>query len=346
MQALKVLGDLTASQWGMVTTAQAAAHGVTRLRLSRLAEDGHLERIAYGIYRNTGAPSDRYDSLKAAWLSIDPRRTALERLSDKPPDAVVSGATASYLLGLGDLVPEPYEFTVPKRRQTQRTELTFRVRQLPPDALTSREGLPVTTPEQTIADLVEARMDLSLVAGVLADTEALDSATLAELLAPLAGRNGFKRGDGEALLAELERLAHRDVDSLARAVSATPLARRIADEYLRAADPEIVTKVVQTLRDNLASVPVLHSESFQQALQTFSQIAQSQMLTGMLDQATTAAALQALKDAVARLPVPQLTLDDRTRRQMIAMVEQMRRSQKAATQAEPAKRHNEGEGAS
>ncbi|MCL2483005.1 MAG: type IV toxin-antitoxin system AbiEi family antitoxin domain-containing protein [Propionibacteriaceae bacterium] len=318
MHALKVLGDLTASQWGMVTTAQAVVRGITRLQLSRLAEDGHLERIAYGIYRDTGAPSDRYDSLKAAWLSVDPRRTALERLSDKPLDAAVSGATASYLLGLGDLVPEPYEFTVSKRRQTQRTELTFRVRPLPPDALTRREGLPVTTPEQTIADLVEARLDLSLVTGVLSDTEALDSVKLAELLSPLAGRNGFERGDGGALLAELERLAHRDVDSLAKAVSSTPLAKRVAEEYLRGIDPEAVAQAMQTFRDSLAHIPTLDTEKFRQAFE----------------------------DAMARLPIFQLVLDDRTRKQIINMTEQMRRSQRATTKAEPAKRYDEGQGAS
>ncbi|MDR3068296.1 MAG: hypothetical protein LBU50_02200, partial [Cellulomonas sp.] len=53
----------------------------------------------------------------------------------------------------------------------------------------------------------------------------------------LANRNGFRRGDGQALLAELERLAHRDVDSLARAMSATPLARKVAEEYLKTVDP-------------------------------------------------------------------------------------------------------------
>lgn len=233
MQALRILGDLTVSQWGMVTTAQAAARGITRLQLSRLTDSGYLERIAYGIYRNAGAPPERYDGLKAIWLSIDPNRTALERLQDKPPNGVVSGAAASYLLGLGDLVPEPYEFTVPTRRQTQRTELTFRVRTLPADKVTRREGLPVTTAEQTVADLVEARVDLSLVAGMLADAESPDSTRLADLLSPLAARNGFPRGDGQALLTELERLAGRDVDSLARAVSGTPLAKKIAEEYLR-----------------------------------------------------------------------------------------------------------------
>ena len=41
--ALRELTDITANQWGMVTTAQASALGITRLTLSRLAEAGQLE---------------------------------------------------------------------------------------------------------------------------------------------------------------------------------------------------------------------------------------------------------------------------------------------------------------
>jgi len=188
-QALRERAALTAARGGMVTPPQASTLGISRLQLTRLAEGGHLERVSHGIYRDPGSPPERFDTLKAAWISIDPRRTAQDRLSDRPRDAVVSGAAASHLLGIGDLVPEPYEFTVPKRRQTQRTELRYRVRELPSKGLTMREGLPVTTQEQTIADLVESRIDLSLVADVLSDTEALDSKRLAKLLSPLAQRN-------------------------------------------------------------------------------------------------------------------------------------------------------------
>jgi len=63
----------------------------------------------------------------------------------------------------------------------------------------------VTTVEQTNADLIESRTDRSLVAGVLADARGLDLARLADLLRPLAPRNGF--ASGEALLDDLELFA-------------------------------------------------------------------------------------------------------------------------------------------
>ena len=202
---LGVLNELTAAQWGLVTTAQAARRGVSRLQLSRLVSDGLLERLGQGVYRATGVPVDRFEGIKAAWLSIDPKLTAEERLRRAVADAVVSGTTAAWLHGLGDLVPEPYEFTVPVRRQTQRRELRFRVRQLPLDSVTIREGLPVTTAEQTIADLVAAPTDHSLVADALADARGLDRLRLANLLDPIAPRNGFT--SGEVFLGDLDRLS-------------------------------------------------------------------------------------------------------------------------------------------
>ncbi|MCL1841772.1 MAG: type IV toxin-antitoxin system AbiEi family antitoxin domain-containing protein [Propionibacteriaceae bacterium] len=203
--ALLALADLTAAQWGLATTAQAARLGVGRLELSRLARDGHLERLGHGIYRATAVPADRREALKAAWLSVSPGLTAEERLRRRPYDAVVSGAAASWLLAMGDLVPEPYEFTAFPRRQTQRTELVYRTRALPDANVTIREGLPVTTPEQTIADLVDERYDLSLVADALSDAANIDRDMLSQLLAPLAQRHGSSCGDGEALLRDIER---------------------------------------------------------------------------------------------------------------------------------------------
>ncbi len=213
MEVLCDLSQVTAGQWGLVTTAQAARRGVSRLYLSRLAASGHLERVGHGVYRATSVPADRFEALKVAWVSVDPTLTAEERQRLPVPDAVVSGAAAAHLHGVGDLVPEPYEFTVPYRRQTQRPEIRFRVRQLPSESITVREGLPVATVEQTIADLVEDRFDLTVVADILAGAGRIDRTRLAVLLSPLAGRLGLK--SGEDLLGQLETLATAGRGSLA-----------------------------------------------------------------------------------------------------------------------------------
>lgn len=220
--ALRQLADLSSSQWGMFTTAQAAAQDVSRLDLARLAGSGDIIRLANGVYRNAGSPSDEYEDLRVAWLSTDPRRLAEVRLGDQLPSVVASGASAAWLHHIGDLPADRHEFTVPTRRQSQRPEIRYRMRQLHEAEVTVVHGLPATTPERTIADLVDARTDLTLVADILSEAilkETFNLDRLAEALAPLAARNGFDQDDGKALRRHLLELAEMDLPSLAHQIA-------------------------------------------------------------------------------------------------------------------------------
>ena len=213
---------MSASQWGMVTSAQAATRGVTRLDLSRLAESGDLVRLAHGVYKDAGAPSAAYLDVRAAWLSSDPARLASDRLGDGHRGVVVSGQTAAWLHDIGDLRSNRTELTTAVRRQTQRADLYYRRRDLPEEHVTIRDGLPVTTPERTIADLVEDRTDLSIVADALRDASRkyeLDLELLADSLAPLAERNGHRKGDGVALLDQLLVIAGIDREAIAKQIA-------------------------------------------------------------------------------------------------------------------------------
>lgn len=146
-----VLESLSASQWGMVTTAQAAAHGVPRLDLSRLCQSGHLERLAHGVYRDAGTPSEEFESLRAAWLAADPSHTAEQRLRDLSGGVVVMGASAASLHEVGDLPADRHEFSASVRHQTQRRsplpEPTYRRRGRPSKLpATSRWSAPADEP--------------------------------------------------------------------------------------------------------------------------------------------------------------------------------------------------------
>ncbi|MFT8592035.1 MAG: type IV toxin-antitoxin system AbiEi family antitoxin domain-containing protein [Bifidobacterium sp.] len=208
MNKVAKLASLTAGQWGLVTTAQAKVLGVSRLDLSRMERDGVIERLAQGVYRDAGVPSDGFEGIRAAWLSIDPKRTAEERLRKVPDEAVVCLESAAWMLGVGDFVPEPYRFSTPRRRQTQRPDLRLRTRRYPSRSVQIISGLPVTTFEQTVADLVEGGTDVSLIQDMLLEefmrrSGKLDRKQLARLLAPLAKRHGFAPEDGKAMVAEL-----------------------------------------------------------------------------------------------------------------------------------------------
>jgi hypothetical protein len=220
--ALRELAEVSASQWGMVTSAQAATRGVTRLDLSRLTESGDLIRLAHGVYKHAGAPSGAHLDVRAAWLSSDPARLASDRLGDGHRGVVVSGQTAAWLHDIGDLRSNRTELTTPVRRQTQRADLHYRRRDLPKEDVTIRDGLPLTTLERTIADLVEDRTDLSIVADALRDASQkteLDLGRLGRSLAPLAERNGHRKSDGIALLDQLLVIAGLDRETIARQIA-------------------------------------------------------------------------------------------------------------------------------
>lgn len=185
--ALRALAEITAYQWGMVTSAQASTLGVTRLDLSRLAADGLLERVAHGVYRTTATPSHGLDPLRAAWLSTDPKRLGYERRATDPDAAVVAGASAARIHEIGDLWDERFDFISPVRRQSQREEIRYRKRVLDPRDVATVDGLPALSVAATVADLVEVVGDLSLAADALRDAgrrDDFDAARLAELLDP------------------------------------------------------------------------------------------------------------------------------------------------------------------
>jgi len=258
MDALRMLAELTSHQWGMVTSAQASMHGITRLGLSRLTEAGHLVRLAHGVYMDAGAPGDEFDDLRAAWLSTEPGRLAEERIGDRANGVVVGGESASRIHRIGDLQAHRHDFVSPVRRQSQRHEIRYRLRVLDPGDVTLVEGLPVMTLERTIADLVEDLGELSLVADVLRDASRkriLDLDRLRQLLAPLAERSGFGKGDGGGLLDRLLEVAGIDVASLARRIAADPaLGFRVAADVIgRMGTSDETQEVLKTISEQLAS---------------------------------------------------------------------------------------------
>ncbi len=250
IEALQILAELTAYQWGMVTSAQAGVHGISRLDLSRLAEAGHLERLAHGVYRDAGAPDDQFDDLRAAWLSTDPKTRGEVRIKDRVNGVVVAGETAAALHGIGDFRALRHDFISSVRRQSQRRGIRYRQRVLDPRDVILVEGLPVMTMERTVADLVENLGELSLVAGALRDAARqrnLDLARLEELLAPLAERNHFRKGDGTALLHRLMEIAGIDPVSVARRVAAdTFLGSRVAAGFLGSLSKADLDRLIMT----------------------------------------------------------------------------------------------------
>lgn len=203
------LGRVAERHWGLVTTAEAAAAGVNRYQMSRLASAGALTRVAHGVYRVTGAPETEHETTYAAWLALGGATAPFD--VHRVPPVVAAGTTAADVLGIGDFLPEDLDFLVPQRRQTRMAGVRLRTQRLEPHQVTFMGGLPVLTVEATIADLVGQWVDESLVADTLRDAleqgRITDRPGLVRMLSPFAARRGHQPGDGGAVLAALEMAA-------------------------------------------------------------------------------------------------------------------------------------------
>lgn len=203
--------DLAEDQGGLFTAAQARLAGARRPQLAELLNAGMIERVQHGIYHLVGAPVDRWQAVRAAWLALDPDRSASERLLDPAgPGGVVSHRTAARMHDLGDIEANLIDLTVPTKRTTRNPEVVLHTASEPIErgAWTLRAGIPVTRPEVTVGMLATGGTDLGHLAAITRDA-ALDhhvgTATLAAYLAPHASSHGHTSGD--ALLDYLLELA-------------------------------------------------------------------------------------------------------------------------------------------
>ncbi|MGH3932114.1 MAG: type IV toxin-antitoxin system AbiEi family antitoxin domain-containing protein, partial [Pseudonocardiaceae bacterium] len=152
-QALRIVGDYAAGQWGMVTTAQAVAAGVDRTTLARLVNAGLLESPARGVYLVPAASPTHVDE-RAAWLRLEPSRAAWQRQALDADGGVLSHRSATRIHGLGDLLTSGVDITVPRRRTTRDPRVHLRRGTLTADEVIVIDGLPVTTAERTVLDLL------------------------------------------------------------------------------------------------------------------------------------------------------------------------------------------------
>lgn len=269
------LEHLAAGQWGMFTTGQAQSLGIQRNQCIRYLESGRVSRVRYGVYAFNSARNAEHEDIKAAWLSVYPKLTAQQRLGGGSPDAVVAGRTAATLLGCGDFYASPYTLIVRDRKQTNQDDLIYLQRSLNDADVAYVDGLPVTRPERIVADLIRADEDPDLVGAFMADvvqssSHRLDEQRLASLLAPLAHRNGFGKGDGAGFARELlgryvdQIRIESSVETLASIVDAMPdnllrLAAKLTPDIRRLAREPNMTLAGATVAaswpEGLSSLP-------------------------------------------------------------------------------------------
>ena len=266
---LATVSELAAAQWGLLTTSQAAAHGVTRMQLVRLVDAGLLDRVDQGIY-SMASSTDSFQSLHASWLSLDPGKTVEQRITKSREAIVASHTSAAALHSMGDLLHDIPEINTRQRKQTVRA---MRLHRLPlsADDVVLVDALPTTTPERTIADLVRSGHDLTHIADAVRDghrSGILDFTKLHEKLANVANRTPY--GDGDELLERILDLAGLSTAALTAATVKSSVGQLIASTSFNSGVMEALKYMSESASLAYLTTPMLNNGAME-ALKTMSQ---------------------------------------------------------------------------
>lgn len=140
------VGALAASQYALLTRAQALAAGLTQGQVRARLDSGRWARMHRNVYRICGAPVTELQLLLAAVLAAG-------------AGAVASHRAAAWLWGLDDELS--VEVTVPANRGPRLASVTVHRQALEPEAVSRRRRVPVTNPLRTLID-VAAIPDIQL----------------------------------------------------------------------------------------------------------------------------------------------------------------------------------------
>jgi predicted transcriptional regulator of viral defense system len=183
------------AQAGYFVARQAIDAGMDRSTLVYHARPGgRYERSRRGLYRLRLFPSSQHEHVVAAWLPL------------RDAGAVVSHESALELYDLSDVIPDAVHLSLPRSRRGQRPRVGVKLHTLerPPGSSEVRTvaGLPVTTPERSIIDALDADTQPEQVQ--LAVQQALDRGltTPLRLQAAAASRSARVRGFVERILEE------------------------------------------------------------------------------------------------------------------------------------------------
>lgn len=135
------LAPVLDAQHQLVDVRSAAAVGVHRAQLSRLARQHHLERIGRGLYRLRDAPETWHQQLLAGVI-----------LAGAPSQA--SHGAVARLLGIPTFEGNPPEITVPSKRTFRRDGVVVHesrdLRYVPPVVI---DAIPCTPPRRLAVDM-------------------------------------------------------------------------------------------------------------------------------------------------------------------------------------------------
>lgn len=183
--ALRIIGDIASVQWGLITAAQARAHGIEGYTLQRLTARGVLHRVRHGVYAIVGTPDDDARRIRAEWLAVAGGEEPGAPWRADTVAAVVGWESAAVMHNIGAMPLRAVTLYVRRRRQSSRAGVKFRTAPLARAEICDIDGLPVTTALRTLSDLWNPRVVPRQFTNMFLDAEAQGLLTVEDLGAVL-----------------------------------------------------------------------------------------------------------------------------------------------------------------
>jgi predicted transcriptional regulator of viral defense system len=142
---------LAEEQDGLFTSKEARSLGIQDSVLVRLKQRGRLERMSRGVYRIAHYPAERFAQYREAILWA--------QASNGPERIALSHETALLLYGISDANPSRVNLTIPVSARMRRVHpkwIEIHRANLATEDIQQFEGMPVTTAERSILDVLAA----------------------------------------------------------------------------------------------------------------------------------------------------------------------------------------------
>ena len=135
------LYEIAEAQAGYFKASQAHTVGFSSERLSANVKSHRFVRVTQGVYRLYHFPGSPYEDMFVAWLRAG-------------PSSVISHESALAVYELSDILPNEVHIIVQRNASRRRKGIRQHTLRLQADEITRRQGLPITTVERTLTDLI------------------------------------------------------------------------------------------------------------------------------------------------------------------------------------------------